>query len=347
MAKLLQDELNRMKEAFDSVDLFGGIKKKIEDFKQRIEDFKREWNQFWDSLLASAMAYPAMIGTAFDILVGVIEGGWRIIGNKTTEFIALFTNALEGGWNFVSGKATDFIGLVTQTLESGWNTISGKATDFIGGFTQTLGTGTDTAFNLISTAWNTFSSAFTVAWSHGWGLVSSAFKTIWFALPGIVREQFLYIGYFVWEGLSKLPGIILGFAQSFWNAGKSLGMQLFQGFMSQFPGGNFLGGLGISIVGTGKGFVDNILGRASGGHASGWTMVGERGRELVNFDTGFVLNNMRTERMLAASSGFTSLGGGARGGDTTIVINGNLEFPSVRGGGDADAFVRNLKTLAG
>ena len=34
------------------------------------------------------------------------------------------------------------------------------------------------------------------------------------------------------------------------------------------------------------------------------------------------------------------------GGGTTIVINGNLEFPGVHDGSDAKDFIQNLRALA-
>ena len=79
------------------------------------------------------------------------------------------------------------------------------------------------------------------------------------------------------------------------------------------------GAIATAISGWGAGFgggtTANPHTRADGGPAHGWTIVGERGRELVHFgQPGTVLPNQRTERMLA---------GTGTGGAFTIDINVN------------------------
>lgn len=57
---------------------------------------------------------------------------------------------------------------------------------------------------------------------------------------------------------------------------------------------------------SGGGGLSDLLTRASGGPASGWTVVGERGAELVNLPNGSYVHNANdTQDMLAATGGDT------------------------------------------
>lgn len=53
----------------------------------------------------------------------------------------------------------------------------------------------------------------------------------------------------------------------------------------------------------------------------------------------------RVEARLRAAEMVTA--GGGRGGDVHMHFHGDLSFPEVRSGSDAETFIRNLKGLAG
>lgn len=72
-----------------------------------------------------------------------------------------------------------------------------------------------------------------------------------------------------------------------------------------------------------------ISGKASGGYASGWTLVGEQGPELVNFPGGSrVYNNSDTKNMM--------------GGATVNIYN-----PSVRNDNDIQSIIDQVKSALG
>src|SRR5215469_3563050 len=100
-----------------------------------------------------------------------------------------------------------------------------------------------------------------------------------------------------------------------------------------------------------------LSGRAAGGPASGWTLVGERGPELVNLPSGsMVYDNARTNSMLnAAASPAGAYGGviqvrlslaGADGPIAQAVMAGIRAEVQSRGGGAPDSVQRTFGRVA-
>lgn len=85
--------------------------------------------------------------------------------------------------------------------------------------------------------------------------------------------------------------------------------------------------------------------KASGGTASGWTWVGERGPELLNLPTGSkVLSNMRSEQLTAPRmSGLPPLDIKGLGGETRTVSIGQIVVQSPDPSRAGQSVVRELK----
>lgn len=98
--------------------------------------------------------------------------------------------------------------------------------------------------------------------------------------------------------------------------GRMADMALSSGFQGIFGGGGPLSGVGD--------FIGGLIGANANGTRNwrgGWTMVGERGRELVNLPQGSqVMRNPETEQMMGGAGGAVEV----IGGDLTLSDNGEI-----------------------
>lgn len=75
------------------------------------------------------------------------------------------------------------------------------------------------------------------------------------------------------------------------------------------------------------------------------TTLGERGPEVV-LNSGQATNALRSIWAAANNRETAAPQGGGNGGGRTININGDLSFPNIKTGDDAEKFLRNLESLA-
>lgn len=163
-----------------------------------------------------------------------------------------------------------------------------------------------------------------------WNSIKSAAETAW----NFIKDAVSGVKGAVVSAFSALTGIVLGFFGTVINAAAKafgwipgLGPKLqaaaadFNNFKNQvnaalaaidkhvtitierkFIGGTLGGAGGYRGLASG-----GIVGAASGGSRSRLTMVGEHGRELVDFSQGRVYNHGQTERMMKGSGGPSSI----------------------------------------
>lgn len=87
--------------------------------------------------------------------------------------------------------------------------------------------------------------------------------------------------------------------------------------------------------GGGSEFETDGNGRALGGATSGWTMVGEQGREMIHAGTGAsVLNNRTTEAMLLGMQIGSGMGGSSKTTNINLYVTNNNQGMAARAGAE-------------
>lgn len=160
---------------------------------------------------------------------------------------------------------------------------------------------------------------------HAWMLGASIVENFWNAAKEI-GSRMVTFGLDIINALIALPGALASWA---FDVGKSIVDAIVQGILSA-PGAirSALDSLIPRSIGIGP--IDiGIPGRASGGPASGLTLVGEQGPELAYFGGGgHVFNNSDTRRMLSG------------GGGSPIVVN--IYNPKVSSPGDINLMANQV-----
>jgi hypothetical protein len=89
--QLVKDYAAEFKSQFDKYDIFDGLKKKWEDFRNFITTWKDRWSGFWDEM----GQIMNTLSNAFDVVRGKVETAWNWISEKTGNFVSAFLDSIK------------------------------------------------------------------------------------------------------------------------------------------------------------------------------------------------------------------------------------------------------------
>ena len=250
------------------------------------------------------------VQAVFQTVVNVLRDLWDRFG---ADLVARLQGHINGVVNMVQGLFGVLKGifdLIKAVLTGDWSAAWEAIKTILSGAWQFI-------LGLVQTSWNTLLAMFqaclailSAVWSFAWNALKTLVGDIW---NGIVSAASTGITAVV-DLVKGVPGKLGELAQSFIDAGAGLGSSILSGVKDAITGAaDFAGDVASAIVDAFKSawntFADTVndlipnsigLGpasidlpnnpiptfRAMGGPASGWTVVGERGPELVHLPKG-------------------------------------------------------------
>ena len=248
----------------------------------------------------SIMLIYTKLKTTVDTILKQILEQWNKHKDQIIEIIKVIAPIIQGIWNTIWSIISTVLGLIWQAVSQWgaqilafWNTWGTTILDLTKAMFEIIGNTIKLALDIINGLLLIFVDVFSGNWSKLWNDVKKIFSSIIEDIKGILK------GFFDWA-----TGIINGILGAISKIG------------SAAKGGG--GGGGGSY--------------ATGGFASGLSLVGEEGPELVNLPTGsYVHNSTETRNM------------GLGGGTTNVTINN----PVVRNDNDITQLVNQIKKVLG
>lgn len=269
---------------------------------------------------------------AVDVLLAAFKALMPVVKPLLDQFINIVTMAI--------GIVTNTFAIVIDLIQGDWagawknlQDLVKVALDFV---IETVRNFTSLLEGILSLLWDGVVALAGLAWDGVKALVSSAVDEVIASVSHMADEVGRFIG--------GIPGTIADIASSAAEAAGDLAQGMFDAIvrvLSSLPGkmaelgrdaaSRFLDSISVAGVSAGDvvGFVGSaggLLKRASGGHASGLTWVGERGPELLNLPPGSYVHNNRESMAMA--------------GGQPIVINVNVAG-SIRSDRDIAQIIRD------
>ena len=288
-----------------------------------------DWGQIWDGIkTVFAGVWDAIVGilrfalqVVWETIKFVLGLVWDIVKSALYAVFDVFRDVFVGIWHFIQ-----------DVWDGIWNTIKTVASaiwDFIkwvfGGIKNTVTGVFDSVVGFFTSLPGRIMGAIDAIASAAAGVG----KAIWNGITG---------------GLSAAGGFIADVASGVWNGVKGfLNDKVFdpiRGFKVSFFGHDFKPFGSLPRLAQG-----GIVGAVAGGQMA---LLGEAGRReaVMPLPSGFSLSSLaatmtRLEKMTSAMTAPSS-----SNAKSEIHFHGDLSFPNIKSGEDAEAFIRNLESLA-
>lgn len=283
---------------------FGRLKTYFEsDIQPALQNLVAAARAVVDFFIANWPLIEAVVRPVIDQTILILQTALGIIGNVFAIVIDLIQGDWAGAWKNFEDIIRLAVNLVQGTIENFGRYIDG----------------------VLGLLWAGITAAAGLAWDALVALVSAAVNEVIASAEHMVAEVGRFVG--------SIPGAILDIVGEAAGAAARLGEGIFNAIveiLSGLPGrmarlgseaaNAFLDS--ISVAGVSAGDVVDLVGgglskigiRGSGGPASGWTIVGDRGPELVRFGAS-------GPHVFSSQDSAHMLGGG---GGATLIVNLNV-----------------------
>jgi len=258
----------------------------LEEFAAKTAEKFQEFKGYWEKDLRPALEN---IGEAFEWYIGFVIDNWKRLMPVVRPILDELRNRVETAFEIVAGVIDIVIQLLGGDFKGAWEAAQGLVKTVADSFVESM----KNAGEMISGLVGVFKKAGTDIIQSLWDAAADKFRNHvvpWFKeLPGNMAKAMGNVARLLFDkGVDVIQGLIDGM--------KSMKDRI-PDPTSWIPGG----GIVSDFVG---GFVPQF--RASGGPASGWTVVGENGPELARFPNGsHVFSNSQSRQMLAGGGGST------------------------------------------
>ena len=266
--------------------------------------------EHWPVIQATITNVMTVIQAVVQGVLQAVQAFWSEHGEAIVAVIESFIGFMVELVDYIMNLWEDHGEEITAALTAVWEGISAV----IGG-----------ALQVVQGIWETFAGLFSGDWGRMWGGIKAIFAGVWNALGGIVKAAFEVVKSVLRVAIQKVADILKGLgtalgntARDVWNRAWDIGKNIINGIKDGVTGAvGFASDIGKSVGNAIVGFINrNVIDRfnrglefrievfgrgvdinppdvphlpsfrAMGGPASGLTVVGERGPELVALPRG-------------------------------------------------------------